>query len=97
MHLIGFGIAREGGRPLTIEDIELPLKEGVSLNRIAMLIKEREVSFEVTLEVIERLAGPAREGDEVVIQVFERAAIKYVKKKVEEERRKSESESRILE
>lgn len=96
LFLASFVVGQEKPNPLTLEKIEESLKEGVLPSaRLAALIRDIGVSFEVTPEIRERLRKVG--ADVVVMQEVERAAVEYAKRKLEEERRKVEEEKRRAE
>lgn len=82
-------------RSLSVADIEELLKAGVSQRRVAELIGEWGVNWEVTAEVKERLKAAG--ADAVVTQAVERAALEFSKRKLEEERAKAEADRRKVE
>jgi formylglycine-generating enzyme required for sulfatase activity len=88
--------AQEGRRkPVAVEEIEYLLQRGVSARRVATIVGEQGVSFEVTESVKERLRKAG--ADEGVIIAVERAGLETARQKLEEERRKAAEERRQLE
>jgi len=89
-------VAQKVEGPISVERIEEALKEGsLPLGRIAAIVREGGVNFELTAEVRERLKRAG--ADVVVLQAVERAAVEYAKRKVEEEGKKAEEERRKVE
>jgi formylglycine-generating enzyme required for sulfatase activity len=87
------GDAQERARkPLRIEEIERLLRGQVSPLRIADIVEEEGVSFEVTAEVRERLRKAG--ADATVLAAVERASLVVARKKLEEERQRAEEERR---
>lgn len=80
---------------LLVEEIEKLLRAGVTPRRMATLIEEHGVSFEVTEEVRERLRKAG--ADDVVMQAVEKAGVEFARKRLEEERSRAEEERRKLE
>lgn len=80
---VGFAVAKEATGPITLENVEFLMKEGVAPGRVATLVRERGINFEVTAEVRERLKRAG--ADAVVMQAVERAAVEYAKRKLKEE------------
>lgn len=76
--------AQEAKKPLSLEEIENLLREGVAGKRVVAIVEEKGISFDVTAEVKERLrragAGPE------LIQGLEKVALERERRKVEEER-----------
>lgn len=64
--------SQEKRRALSVGDIEELLKAGVAQRRVASLIEERGVNFEITEEIRRVLSGAG--GDGGVIEAVERAA-----------------------
>lgn len=88
----GSVVFSQGGRALSVGDIEFLLKEGVSQGRVAELIKERGVSFDaLTEEIREKLK---KAGADALVMVAVNGAVSEVaRKKLEEERRRVEEET----
>ncbi len=80
---VGFAVAKEATEPLTLEDVEFLMKEGVTPGRVATLVRERGVNFEVTAEVRNKLKRAG--ADAVVMHAVERAAVDYSKRKIKEQ------------
>src|SRR5215510_1307764 len=71
--LFGVGSVDAAAKPLSVEDIEYLLKEGVTTRRVAGLVEEQGVSFDtVTAEIRRRLTKAG--ADPGVIQAVERMA-----------------------
>ena len=87
--------AQRSRKPLSVEDIEYLLREGVTPRRVASLVEEQGVKFEVTEAVRERLRKAGADGG--VIAAVEQASLAYAREKLEEERRKVEEEKKKLE
>src|SRR5262245_10554522 len=77
-------------KPLTVEEIEYLLREGVTVRRVATLVEEQGVSFEVTESIKERLRKAG--ADEGVLAAVDRATLVARRKRLEEERRRLEEE-----
>lgn len=93
LFLVCFGIAQEKLGPLTLEQIESVLAD-LPPARVATIIRDRGVDFEVTEEIRERLRRAG--ADALVMQAVERAAVEYPKRKLEEQRKKLEEERRKI-
>jgi len=88
------GVFAQQHKPLSVTDIELLVKD-VSPKRVAELIEELGVNFEVTKEIRERLRKAG--ADTRSMQVVEREGVEFGKKKLEEMLHKMEEEKRRLE
>jgi tetratricopeptide (TPR) repeat protein len=75
--LLALVVAQEGNRPLSVEDIEYLLREGVTPRRVVTLVEEYGVKFEVTREVREQLRRTGA-GEEVV-RAVERAEAEFMR------------------
>lgn len=94
LFLLCFAVAQEKLPALTLDQIESTLKELPPV-RMAALIRERGITFEMTPNVRERLTKAG--ADAVVIQALDRAALEYARRKVEEEKQRVEEERRKIE
>lgn len=82
-------------RPLSLEDIEGLLRQGVSQEGMVRVIEERGINFDVTEDIKERLRkSGAGHG---VIQSLERLALEHERKKLEAEKKRVEEERRGME
>lgn len=77
-------------RALSVADIEELLKAGVTSKRLAALIEERGIDFQVTGEVQEKLKKGG--GDERIMQAVEKASLEYTRKRLEDTRSRAEEE-----
>ena len=89
--------AQEGKRPLSLENIQYLLEERVSPVRVAALIDEHGVSFEVSDEILEQLGNDAPELKRAVRTIQLRArelALEEERRKFEEARRRAAAEAK---
>lgn len=90
-----FGGVHATTKPLTMEEVEELLREGVTPKRVVILIEEQGVTFEVTSALKERLRKAG--ADERVLIAIERASLALAQERVAAaqqelaERRKAES------
>lgn len=80
--------------PLGLEQIESVLAD-LPPARVATIIRDRGVSFEVTDQAREKLRKAG--ADALVMQAVERAGVEYPKRKAEEQKIKLEEERRKIE
>lgn len=88
--LTTLSLSQQSGKPLSLDDIERLLKEGVSSAGIARLIDNRGINFEVTQSVKDRLRSAGATSEMIVS--LERIALEAERKRLEEERRRADEE-----
>jgi hypothetical protein len=90
--LLGSLVFAQDRTALTLNQIDDLLKNGVSSTRIAQLVEQRGVSFELTETALRRLKGDG--ADEVLLATVKRMAARYTeeqqRKRLDEERKKQE-------
>ena len=82
-------------KALSLSDVETLLQEGVSAERMAGLIGERGINFDVTEEIRRRLREAG--ADAAIMLAVERAGLEFTRKKFEEDVRKAEEDRRGIE
>jgi len=80
--LLSVADAQMTKKPMSVEDIEYLLQQRVTPRRVATLVEEQGVKFEITPTIRERLAKAG--ADEQVLLAVERAGIAYARQQLEE-------------
>ena len=84
-------LAQEGKRPLTVEEIAYLLQQGVTSRRVASLVEEQGVKFELTEAIKERLKRAG--ADEGVLTVVQLAGVKFRERTAQEQRKRRAEET----
>lgn len=90
--LLSVALAQEGKKPLTVEEIEYLLQQGVTPHRVASLVEEQGVKFELTEAIKERLKRAG--ADEGALTAVKLAGVKFREKAAEEQRKRLAEETK---
>ena len=90
--LLSVALAQEGKRPLTVEEIEYLLQQGVTPRRVVNLVEEQGVKFELTAAIKERLKRAG--ADEGVLTVVKLAGVKFRERTAQEQRKRLAEETK---
>lgn len=82
-------------KPLSVEDLEGLLRSGVSPGRVAEIVEEQGVKFEVTAAIRGRLRQAG--ANEQVMNAVDRASLEVTRRKLEDAQRKAEEATRKAE
>ena len=88
--LLASAALSQQAQKLSIEQIEVLLKEGVSQGRIALLVGERGVNFELNEQTVKRLKSVG--ADAFLIRALEKVTSSYTSDRLEKEAKKLEQE-----
>jgi hypothetical protein len=90
--LLSVALAQEGKRPLAVEEIEYLLQQGVTSRRVASLVEEQGVKFELTEAIKERLKRAG--ADEGALTAVQLAGVKFRERTAEEQRKRLAEETK---
>ena len=90
--LLSVALAQEGRRPLTVDEIVYLLQQGVTSRRVASLVEEQGVKFELTEAIKERLKRAG--ADEGVLTVVQLAGVKFRERTAQEQRKRLAEETK---
>ena len=91
--LLSVALAQEGKKPLTVEEIEYLLQQGVTSRRVASLVEEQGVKFELTETIKERLKRAG--ADEGALTAVQLAGVKFREKTAQEQRKRPAEETKL--
>src|SRR5215510_14682245 len=90
--LLSVALAQEGKKPLTVEEIEYLLQQGVTPRRVASLVEEQGVKVELTEAIKERLKRAG--ADEGALTAVKLAGVKFRERTAEEQRKHRAEETK---
>jgi len=90
--LLSVALAQEGKKPLTVGEIEYLLQQGVTPRRVASLVEEQGVKFELTEAIKERLKRAG--ADESALAAVKQAGVQFKERIAEEQRKRLAEETK---